>query len=97
MLHLENVNKEVEARMKNVGDKRPYKFTSILREIMNTKVEHEGESVSAFQSCIPCASGLNAGTARVTVKVELAAAINLVEKIKVSSAAWMWGYLNKER
>lgn len=96
ILHLENVNKEVEVRMKKAGDKRPYKFTSILREMMNIKVDHEGESVSAFQSCIPCTSGLDAGTARVTVKAEVTAAIELVEKIKISSAAWMWGYLNEE-
>ena len=95
-LHLENVNKEVGVEMKKAGNKRPYKFTPILREISNIKVNHEGESVSAFQSCIPCTFGLDAGTVRVTVKAKVPAAIELVEKIKVGSAAWMWEYLNKE-
>ena len=63
---------------------------------MYIKVDHEGESVSAFQSCILCTSGLDAGTVRVTVKAEVHAAIELEEKIKVRSAAWMWGYLNEE-
>ena len=53
----------------------------------NIKVDHKGESVYAFQLCIPCTLGLDAGTARVTVKAEVPAAIELVEKIKVSSAA----------
>jgi hypothetical protein len=40
---------------------------------------------------------LEAVPVRVTVKAEVTEALELVKKIKVSNAAWMWDLQNKER
>ena len=58
---------------------------------MQIQVKRKGEMMYVVLSCIPCASGLDAGTVRVTVKAEVTEALDLVKKAKVGNAAWMLG------
>ena len=95
--HVETLNKVVEVRMDNFYAKRPYKYTTLLKEIMGLKVFHGDEEVPAVQSCIPVAHGMGAGTVKVTVKSEVPEAIALVEKIRKCVTGGFWGYWTQVR
>ena len=96
LIYLETMNKEAKVSMVRREDKRPHKCMYILSRIIHTQVKHEDKVVFAFQSYIPCASGLGTGTTRVIVKVEVTEVLELLKQIKFSSVSWMWGYLSKE-
>ncbi len=90
---VEDLNKKVEVCM-SVGCKwpRPYKHTTLIKEIMRLKVEHNGVDVPVIQACIPVTQGLGAGSVRVTVKADVPEAIALAENIKKCPGGWFFGY-----
>ena len=90
---IENLNKVVEVRMSARSPRpRPYKFTTLIKEIMKIKVEHNGEDVPAFQACIPVTQGLGAGSVRVTIKSDVKEALALADNIKKCPGGWFFGY-----
>ena len=87
-----NPNKVVEVRMEDKLACRPYKHTSLLKELMTLQVEFEGVMVPVFQAVVPNFSGLNAGTATAALYSNVLPALELVDKMQVAICAWWFNY-----
>ena len=98
--HIVELNHEVEVRIDPdwIGkSKPPSKFTSLLRELRRLTVEvpvagKHGvtEALPIFHSVIPTTNGLDAGTAKATVRADCKEAIDRVHEIKKCLAGWMF-------
>jgi hypothetical protein len=90
------VHKQVEVEMAD-GSAPPHKFTDLCCEFMMlTGRASEGDKVVfLFDVVIPIVSGIRAGSAVVTYRMDNKEAATLITKIKRSMASWFLGYWTK--
>jgi hypothetical protein len=92
------VHKQVEVEMAD-GSTPPHKFTDLCREFMllTSSTLAEGKPAYLFDAVIPILSGLRAGSAVVTYRMDNKEAAELINKIKRSVASWFYGYWTQVR
>ena len=95
--NIETLYKVVEVEMQEGFGEKPRKFTSLLREFFDLRVEVPGskDTVPVIHAIFPCMQGLSTGSARAIVRHDCAAAMKMIADIKKCVAPWWWGYWTK--
>ena len=85
---IENLNKEVDARMRDPDIKPPFKFTTLLKEFSKLQIDVEEKMIPVVHSVLPIMSSLHCGKVKLVVKSGCDRAMTVIYNMKKCRPSW---------